>query len=389
MLKRLALALCAVSTTLLAAAPAEAQANKPFRVAAIVAKTGVLATVLGPAGIGFEAYVDQVNKAGGVNGRRIELERYDEQSTPAVAAGLFQRVLSDPPVAMIFFGQSTSMTQSRQLLVNAGMPVITVTADDSFLYPTPAKTIFMLNLSTVQQANSLLGVMKQQVGDLKGKKIAIAAVQTTFSDGIIRNLQAAAEKGGFTLAATEKFPAGIPSFASQAANIARANPDAVFVMAGNADAPLITRAISDAGVTKAPLIAYAAAATDEVYQKVNLPNFMAFRFTIPASELPDLVAKMAGTPFAADMNNNWWGTGWLAGNVLRAGLEKCPADCDGAKLIAAMETMGPVATNEKLTYGPPHFTADNHAGLATAQTFMWKNGKVTAEGQPFSTVAAP
>ena len=80
--------------------------------------------------LGAKLYFNAVNAAGGVNGRQIVLERYDEQSTPAVAQGLFQRVLSDPPVAMIFFGQSTSLTQSRQMLTNAGLPVLSVTADD-------------------------------------------------------------------------------------------------------------------------------------------------------------------------------------------------------------------------------------------------------------------
>ena len=272
MLKRLALALCAGSLLTVAATAATAQEKKPFRVAAIFAKTGVLASVVGPGAIGFDAYIDQVNKAGGVHGRQILVERYDEQSTPAIAAGIFQRVLSEPPQAMVFFGQSTSLTQSRQMLLNAGMPILTIVADDSFLYPTPAKTMFMLNLSAVQQANALLAIAAQKVGDLKGKKFATAAVQTTFSDAILRNIEQLAKDKGFTIAAAEKFPAGIPSFASQGANIARANPDAVFILAGNADAPLVGKAISDAGVTKAPIVFYAAATTDEVFQKLNLPN---------------------------------------------------------------------------------------------------------------------
>lgn len=366
--------------------PAAAQEKKPFRVAAVTAKTGVLATVLGPAGTGLDAYIEELNKAGGIGGRQIVLERYDEQSTPSVAAGLFQRVLSDPPVAMVFFGQSTSLTQSRQMMTNAGIPVLSVTADDSFLYPKPTKTMFMVNLSAVQQANSLLAVMKQKVGALKGKRIATAAVQTTFSDGILKNVQDLAATLGFELVASEKFPAGIPSFASQAANIARAKPDAVFVLAGNADAPLVVKAISDAGVTTAPLIAYAAAAQDEVFQKANVPNFMGFRFSMAANTDADLVARMKGSPFENGITNPWWASGWITGNVLRAGLTACPADCDGAKLIAAIETMGPVAMKEKLLYGPVTFSANNHAGLATAQTFVWKDGKVAPDGAPFSTV---
>lgn len=370
------------STILAVSTTAFAQTKEPYRVALIAAKTGVLATVLGPAGTGFEAYIDKVNKAGGVDGRQIKLDLLDEQSTPAVANGLFQRVLSDPPIAMAFFGQSTSQTQSRQLLENAGLPILTVTADDSFLYPKPTKTMFQLNVSATQQAQAFVAMAEAKVGDLKGKKVATASVQTTFSDAIIKAIEEIGKVKGFTVATAERFPAGIPSFASQGAKIAREAPAAVFVLSGNADGPLVIKAISDAGVTATPIIGYVSISSNELFQKVALPNYYAFRSSNVATDIPSVVESMKGSPYATDMGNTWWASGWVTAYVLAESLKKCGDGCTGEKLIDTLETAGPVEAPDGLLFGPIHVTVDNHAGLSKVQGYKWDGSKVVSDGEP-------
>ncbi len=377
---------CAVAAAaLIEMTPASAQDTKPYRVAVIAAKTGVLATVLGPAGTGFEAYIDKINKAGGVNGRQIKLDLFDEQSTPSVANGLFQRVLADPPIAIAFFGQSTSQTQSRQLLENAGLPTLTVTADDSFLYPKPTKTMFQVSPSAFQQAQALIAVAGAKVGDLKGKKIATVSVQTTFSDALVKNIETIGKQMGFEIVTSERFPAGIPSFASQAAKIARLAPDAILVLAGNADGPLVIKAISDAGVTTAPIVGYAAISSNEIFQKASIPNYFAFRSSNVASEMPEVVSTVQGTPFSVDLANSWWSNGWVAASLLTQGLQKCGATCDGTKLIAALESLGPVNVPGGLLFGPLSYSADNHAGLTIVQAYKWDGKAVVKDGAPLDT----
>lgn len=377
----------AASALALAATGVSAQDKEPFRVAMVVAKTGVLATVLGPAGTGFEAHIDAVNAAGGIDGRMIELDQMDEQSAPNVAAAHFQRVLSDPPHALVFFGQSTSQTQSRQLLANGGIPVLTVTADDSFMYPTPTKTMFQVGPTALQQAEALVRVAASKAGSLEGKKIATASVQTTFSDALIQNIVNLADKYGYEVVTSERFPAGIPSFASQGANIARLEPDAVLVLAGNADGPLVVSAISDAGVTDAPIVGYTAISSTEMFQKVNIPNYYAFRSSNVAGEAASLVETVKGTRFETDMGNTWWGAGWVVGNVLTQAMSQCGEDCDGAKLIEALETKGPFEVPHNLLFGPVNFSPENHGGMSTIQAYSWNGSAVVTDGDPIDTAA--
>ena len=379
--KKLASACLGAFALLASAAFAQEGTKAPYRVALMVDKTGVLATVIGPAGTGVEAYVEQLNKAGGVNGHPISLDLIDSQSVPAVANGLYQKVLSDPPVALIFFGQSTSQTQSRQLLSNAPFPVLTVTADDSFLYPTPTRTMFQMNASAAQQARALVGQAEALVGDLRGKSLATASVQTTFSDALVDAIRKLGEQKGFKLVTSERFPAGIPSFASQGAKIARLKPDAVIVLAGSADAPIVIKAISDAGVTAAPIIGYAAISATEIFQRAAIQNYYAFRTTNLAAELPDMAAKFKGTRFEPDLKGTFFANGWATGHFLAEALKKCGEGCTGPKLIEAMETVGPVEVPGNILFGPLHFTAKSHAGFTKVRNYHWDGSKVVSDGK--------
>lgn len=366
---------------------AMAQDANPYRVTMIVAKTGVLATVIGPAGTGFEAYIDRVNQAGGIDGHKIDLEVLDEQSTPAIASGLFQQVMADPPIAVVFFGQSTSQTQSRQLLEMAGLPILTVTADDSFMYPKPTRTMFQVGPTAFQQAKALIKVAEAEAGSLAGKKVATASVQTTFSDALVANIETLGKEMGFEVVASERFPAGIPSFASQAAKIAREAPDAVLVMAGNADGPLVIGAIKDAGVTEAPIVGYSALSAGEIFEKANAENYYAFRASNVAANSAEITEAVKGSAYEVDLTSSWWGAGWIVGSVLTQALDACGDGCDGDKLIGSLETAGPFDVPGGLLFGPVAFSAENHGGMATVQGYAWREGKVVESGAPIDTAA--
>ena len=59
--------------------PAQGEAQEPIRVAALYALTGGMSSLDGPSLKGAELHVDQINEAGGVLGRPLELV----VSTPA------------------------------------------------------------------------------------------------------------------------------------------------------------------------------------------------------------------------------------------------------------------------------------------------------------------
>ena len=77
------------------------RAKNPYKIGAIIPLTGYLSWLGEYMKKGAELKVELINKAGGVNGRPLELIIYDDQSTPENATRLAQRLISkDEAVAL-------------------------------------------------------------------------------------------------------------------------------------------------------------------------------------------------------------------------------------------------------------------------------------------------
>jgi branched-chain amino acid transport system substrate-binding protein len=80
-------------------------------------KVGMLLTYVGPTALfaryeakGANVLIDQVNKAGGINGRRIQVVNYDTEGKPDRAASLYRRLAQEDKVAAVIGPDSIFIT---------------------------------------------------------------------------------------------------------------------------------------------------------------------------------------------------------------------------------------------------------------------------------------
>lgn len=101
--QRVRAALAAAGASLLFAAPsALAQGEPPIRIGSTLALTGPLAaTALVHKTVG-EIYVEQLNKRGGLLGRRVEWIVKDDQSKPDLARTLYEQLVTADKVDLLF-----------------------------------------------------------------------------------------------------------------------------------------------------------------------------------------------------------------------------------------------------------------------------------------------
>ena len=96
------LVLCSVFIMFTVVGPVMAQAKAPYKIGGIFPLTGYLSWLGEYKKKGSELKVELINKAGGVNGRPLELVVYDDQSSPETASRVAQRLVSkDEVIAMI------------------------------------------------------------------------------------------------------------------------------------------------------------------------------------------------------------------------------------------------------------------------------------------------
>ncbi|MEW6690426.1 MAG: ABC transporter substrate-binding protein [Pseudomonadota bacterium] len=106
---------------------AAAQAAEPIRVGAFLAVTGPAAFLGDPEQKTLELYVEKLNAAGGILGRKLQLVSYDSAGDAEKARGFAKRLIEQDKVDVIVGGTTTGETMAVVPLVEqAGMPFISL-----------------------------------------------------------------------------------------------------------------------------------------------------------------------------------------------------------------------------------------------------------------------
>jgi branched-chain amino acid transport system substrate-binding protein len=95
-----------------------------------------------------QAYIDRVNKEGGVAGRQIEIALLDDQQEPTLADTLSREVVARDEVLAFFLPRTSPANQ--MLLKNsqgAGVPVIAPQVGPNFMYTPDQRTFFTVRAS--------------------------------------------------------------------------------------------------------------------------------------------------------------------------------------------------------------------------------------------------
>src|SRR3954465_3409831 len=113
----------AALAALVFAGPAGAQ--QPIKIGAFLAVTGPASFLGDPEAKTLRTYVDQINKAGGVVGRKLEVGIYDSAGAAKQAVTFARRLIEDDKVDMIIGGSSTGETMAAvPIIEEAQIPFI-------------------------------------------------------------------------------------------------------------------------------------------------------------------------------------------------------------------------------------------------------------------------
>jgi len=194
-----AVALALVSV---ACRPKPAPEQPPIKVGAILAVTGGASNLGAPEAKTVEMFVEKINQAGGVHGRKIQLIVKDSASTPATAISLAKQLIDEENVLAIV-GPSTSgetmaikeiCQETQTILISCAAAEDIVNPLASYVFKTPQK-----DSDAVRRIYQVL----------KAKGIARVGVITS-NDGYGvaggKQLAALAQEHGITIALSEAYP---------------------------------------------------------------------------------------------------------------------------------------------------------------------------------------
>ena len=195
----------------------------------------------------IELAINEVNAAGGVKGRKIEVRVYDNQSKPEEAAQAANRLINQDNVLLILgeVASSNSMAMAEKaqpakvpMISNASTnPKVTEIGDYIFrvCFIDPFQGYVMAKFSH---------------DNLKLNKVAVLRdLGSAYSQGLADVFERKYTEMGGKIVARETYTKGSTDFRSQLTAIKRASPDAIYIPGYYNDIGLIARQARELGIT--------------------------------------------------------------------------------------------------------------------------------------------
>jgi branched-chain amino acid transport system substrate-binding protein len=232
-----------------AAWPGSARADDTIKIGAPFNVTGGLSSLDAPALNGAKLKAKEINAAGGVLGKQIELVVYDTKTDPTVIASSASQLINQDKVPVAFgFTDSDSALALGPIFQQAGVPFVTPGATSPKLPEQVGSDMFLACFGdNVQAAAGAEFVL----GKLGGKTAYLLRDNSTeYTTLLAKYFEAAYSHGGGQILLKDDYKSGDKSFTAQITKLKALvqKPDVVYIAAMPDDIGLVVKQMRQAGV---------------------------------------------------------------------------------------------------------------------------------------------
>ena len=190
--------------------------------------------------------LEEINAAGGVLGKKLELAYEDNQTKSGESATAVKKLISrDRVIALIGEVSSGRSLEAAPIAQAAKIPMIAPAATN----PTVTeKGDYIFRVCFIDPFQGTV-MAKFALSDLNAKKVAIlSSVSNAYSVGLAKFFQETFTKGGGTVPIEQKYSEGDKDFRAQLTAVKAANVDAIFVPGYYTESALIVRQARELGI---------------------------------------------------------------------------------------------------------------------------------------------
>ncbi|MDB5368432.1 MAG: amino acid transporter substrate-binding protein [Rhodospirillales bacterium] len=257
------------------ALPASAQQGDVLTLGAAVSLTGKYASSGQDTKDGYDITVKKINEAGGVaiGGKKYKLEvkYYDDESTPARAAQLAERLIQQDGIKYILGPYGSGLTKAMAPITEKyKVPMIEANGAARELFQNGWKYLFA-TLTTADQyvapSVELVAEQAQKAGkDPSTVKIVMAFENDPFSLDVRTGIVEAAKKYKMQILVDDKLPPDINDMAATLTKVKALKPDLLIVSGHEKGAALVVRQTAEMKVD-VPMIATSHCDTAQITEK--------------------------------------------------------------------------------------------------------------------------
>jgi branched-chain amino acid transport system substrate-binding protein len=225
--------------------PSNQSSAGPIKLALVDAQSGQLSSLGAWELKGARLAIDEWNAAGGINGRRLELDVFDDQGDPTVGTNLAQKIVSEGYLAMIGTAESAVTIAMAPILQDAEIPNIT-SGQSTGLIAVKSPFLFLNGPTSTTYDETLA----KYIVDTKGiKSIAMITNNGSYGKGEHDNFLKSLQTRGVTPLDDQVVTTDQKDFSAALTSIRQKNPQLIFIGSEEVESGLIVKQARDLGIT--------------------------------------------------------------------------------------------------------------------------------------------
>ena len=236
---------CLALAALVAGSSLPAAAQGPIRIGASLSLTGTYAKLGKNQHEGYQLCIKELNAKGGLLGRKIEFVLYDDQSMPATAVKLYEKLITEDKVDAVMGPYSSAISEAVANVTEKYKKVMVAPlAATTSIFKKGRKYAFMVISPAEVYLEGLVDIAVKR----GYKTIAIVNEDTLFPKSSALGTEELAKKAGMQVVFKEAYPKGNQDFSGMLTKLKAANPDVLAAATYFDDAVAIVRQMKELDV---------------------------------------------------------------------------------------------------------------------------------------------
>jgi branched-chain amino acid transport system substrate-binding protein len=220
-------------------------AQPPLRIGASISQTGPYAAPGQNQLRGYRLCVKHTNEKGGVLGRKLELVVEDDQSEPATAARIYDKLIIQDRVDAILGPYASPITEAvADISEGHRMPMVATQGATTSTYRKGRKYVFMVPSAAEVYLEGVIDMAARRAL----KTVAVIGEDLLFARAVAQGTVELAKKKGLDVVFVTAYPRGTADFTAILTKVRSTNPDVLAAATYFEDAVAITRQLKQLDV---------------------------------------------------------------------------------------------------------------------------------------------
>lgn len=361
-----------LATTVLTASAEDGVTASTILVGQTVGVTGTVAGPVKEMNEGANAYFSQVNRQGGLYGRKIEMIVMDDKFDPALTLANAETLIRKERVFALFLGRGTPHTQGLLPLLAANNVPLVAPSTGAKIFHTPVnRLVFNIRAKYQDEVDKAI----EHFNTTGVTNISLLHVDDAFGEDGLEGFQKSMAKHNLTPVSITKFERVKPDYAATATKVIKSNPGALIIVSSAKNTVEVIKAIRAQG-GRMQIMTLSNNSSDSFVKELGPAGNGVIVSQITPT--PHLLSSTLGQEFklaakASGATISYAGMeGFVNAKVLVEGLRRAGKNLTRDGFIRAMESMQRVDFGGLMvTYG-----ANDHSGSEFVElTMIGKDGR--------------